>query len=389
MNIRELSKKYEQYIIDMRRELHMHPELSLAEERTSRRVQEELAKMGIPFVQMAGTGVLATISGKRPGKTIALRADMDALEITERNDVPYKSQTEGVMHACGHDAHTSMLLGAAKILSEIKDEFYGTVKLIFQPGEEVAKGAKLMIAAGALAGVDEIFGMHVMSEFAAGTVALSPGPRMASCDIFKITVTGKGGHGSTPNAGVDALAAAASIVMNLQTIVSREVSPLEPLTVSVGKMVSGTRFNVIADSAVLEGTTRCFSYEVQDMLPAAMERIIKETAASFRAEAELEYERLTVPVINNPASTARGRKAIAKILSEEAAVQMPMTMGAEDFSEYLINVPGAMAFLGIFNEAKGADHPIHHPQFNVDENALSIGAALHAQYAVDFLNEGK
>ncbi|HAQ41169.1 MAG TPA: amidohydrolase, partial [Clostridiales bacterium] len=290
MKVKEISQKYKQYIIDMRREFHMHPEISMHEERTAARITEELTKMGIPCVSIAGTGVIGIIKGGHEGKIIALRGDIDALSVTEKNDVPYKSQNKGIMHACGHDAHASMLLGAAAILNDMKDELNGTVKLLFQPGEEVAQGAKRMIEEGALNGVDEIFGMHVSGNIQAGKIAVGSGPRMASADMFKITVKGKGGHGSTPHLGVDALLAASAIVMNLQSIASREVSPMETVVVSVGKLVAGERFNVIPDEAVMEGTTRCFSYELRDRLPEMIKRIAKSTAETYRAEAELEYD---------------------------------------------------------------------------------------------------
>ncbi|NLJ59060.1 MAG: amidohydrolase [Tissierellia bacterium] len=387
MNIKELAKKYEQYTIDMRREFHMYPELSMKEVRTAKRIKEELEKIGVPFVSIGESGVVATIEGKNKGKTIALRADIDALEVNEIRDIPYKSKNEGIMHACGHDAHGAMLLGAAHLLNEIKDKFNGSVKLLFQPAEEIAQGAKALIKGGALEGVDEVFGMHVMGNFPTGKIAVGSGPRMASADKFKITVKGVGGHGSMPNLGVDALVAASAIVMNLQTLVSRELSPMESVVVSIGKFNSGTRFNVIADEAVLEGTTRCFSYEVRDQLPTAMERIIKSTAASYRAEAELEYNFLTAPTINKEESTERAKNAIKKIMSEEAVMEMPKMLGSEDFSEYLAKVPGTFAIVGTANEEKDTCYANHHPMFDIDEDMLVKGLALHAQYAYDFLME--
>lgn len=387
MNIGELSKKYKQYVVDMRREFHMHPELSMHEERTAKRIMEELTKMGIPCSSIAGTGVVGIIKGGQQGKTIALRADIDALEVDEKSDVPYKSQNAGVMHACGHDSHAAMLLGAAGILNDMKDEIKGTVKLMFQPGEEVAQGAKKMIEEGVLDGVDEVFGMHVMGNFPSGKIAVGSGARMASADIFKITVKGKGGHGSMPNMGIDALLTASAIVMNLQSIASREVSPMDTVVVSVGKLVSGTRFNVIADEAVMEGTTRCFSYEVREKLPEMMKRIVKSTAETYRAEAELEYNFLTAPTINNEVSTERARKSIEKIMSKDAVMEMAKMAGSEDFSEYLEKVPGTFVIVGTANEAKNTCFSNHHPQFDIDEDMLEYGAALHAQYALDFLSE--
>ena len=385
MNILELAKKYDQYTRDMRREFHMYPELSMKEVRTAKRIKEELTKLGIPFESIGETGVVATIKGKNEGKTIALRADIDALEVNEARNAPYKSKNEGIMHACGHDAHGAMLLGAAHVLNDIKDDLKGSVKLMFQPGEEVAQGAKALIQGGALEGVDEVFGMHVMGNIPSGKIAIGAGPRMASCDMFRIKVKGVGGHGSMPNLGIDALVAAAAIVMNLQTIVSRETSPMESVVVSVGKLVAGTRFNVIADEAVMEGTTRCFSYEIRDQLPSMMERIVKSTAASYRAEAEFEYINLTAPTINNEESTERARKAIEKIMSEDAVMEMAKMPGSEDFSEYLEKVPGTFVIVGTANKEKDTCYSNHHPMFDIDEDMLVYGVALHAQYAYDYL----
>ena len=385
MNIKETSKKYEKYTIDMRREFHMNPEPSMHEVRTAGRIKEELDKIGVPYISIGKSGVVATIQGKNKGKTIALRADIDALEVNEARDIPYKSKNEGFMHACGHDAHGAMLLGAAHVLNEIKDEFNGTVKLIFQPGEETAQGAKAMIKGGALDGVDEVFGMHVMGNIPSGKIAVGGGPRMASADMFKITVKGAGGHGSMPNLGVDAVVAASAIVMNLQTLVSREISPMESVVVSVGKLTSGTRFNVIADSAIMEGTTRCFSYEIRKQLPKMMERIIKSTAASYRAEANLKYTLLTAPLINNEESSERAKKSVEKIMSKDAVAEFDKTPGGEDFSEYLELVPGTFVIVGTANKEKDTCYSNHHPMFNIDEDMLVNGVALHAQYAYDFL----
>lgn len=389
MNTRERANKYKQYTIDMRREFHTYPELSMHEERTARRIKEELEKMGIPYVSMAGTGVVGTIKGNKDGRTIALRADIDALEITEKRDISYKSQNEGVMHACGHDSHAAMLLGAAKVLNDMKDELNGTVKLIFQPGEEVAQGAKRMIEDGALDGVDEVFGMHVMGNLASGKIGVGSGPRMASADMFRITVKGKGGHGSMPNLAVDAVVVASAIVMNLQTIASREIDPMETVVVTVGKLISGTRFNIIAEDAIIEGTTRSFSYEVREKLPEIIERIAKSTAASYRAEVDVEYTLLTAPTINNEVSTERAKKSVEKIMSKEAVVDFAKQSGGEDFSEYLMKVPGTFVIVGTANEEKDTCYSNHHPKFDIDEDMLECGVALHAQYALDYLNESK
>lgn len=387
MKVRDLAKKYKQYTIDMRREFHMYPEVSWEEVRTSQRVQEELKKIGVPFTVVANTGVVATIEGGQRGKTVALRADMDALQVQECNEVPYKSKHEGIMHACGHDGHTSMLLTAAKILNDVKDDIQGTVKLIFQPAEELAQGAKKMIQEGVMEGVDGVFGIHLWSDVEVGKVSIEEGPRMASADMFKITVKGLGGHGSLPHQGIDAVVVASAIVMDLQSIVSREISPLKSAVVSIGKFQSGTRFNVIANEAVLEGTTRCFDPEIREEFPKIIERIVKNTAKSYRAEGSLEYTLGTPPTVNEKKYSQLAAKTVEKLYGKEAITKLEKLTGAEDYAMYLEKAPGIIAFVGIRNEEKGIYHPHHHEKFDMDEDALVIGSALYAQYALDFLAE--
>ncbi len=387
MKIRDLAEQYKEYIVDLRREFHMHPEVSWQEIRTSGRVKEELAKMGVPYKEIAKTGVMAVIKGKYEGKTVALRADMDALQVKEQNKVPYCSKNVGVMHACGHDGHTAMLLGAAKMLNEMKDDMKGTVRLFFQPAEEMAEGAYAMVKEGCMDGVDEVFGIHLWSDLEKGEISVEAGPRMASADLFKIKVKGKGGHGSLPHQGIDAVVASSAIVMNLQSIVSREISPLESAVVSVGVLNSGTRFNVIASEAVLEGTTRCFSPDIRERFPKMMERIIESTAESYRAEAQLEYTLGTPPTINDATSSERAIKTIEKLFGTDAVSLMEKVTGGEDFAVYLEKAPGAIAFVGVRNDEKESNYPHHHERFNIDEDALEMGAALYAQYALDFLSE--
>lgn len=387
MKVRNLAREYKEYVINLRREFHMYPEASWQEIRTSGRIKEELTKMGIPFKEMAKTGVMAIIKGKHEGKTVALRADMDALQVKELNEVSYCSKNHGIMHACGHDGHTAMLLGAAKILNGMKDDIKGTVRLLFQPAEEMAQGAQAMVDEGCMEGVDEVFGIHLWSDLEYGKISVEAGPRMASADMFKIKVKGKGGHGSLPHQGIDAVVAASSIVMDLQSVVSREISPLEAAVVSVGVFNSGTRFNVISSEAVLEGTTRCFNPEIREKFPKIMERIIKNTAASYRADAILEYTFGTPPTINDEPSSERAAKAVEKLCGSQAVSLMEKVTGGEDFAVYLKKAPGIIAFVGVRNEDKGCNYPQHHERFNIDEDALEMGAALYAQYAIDFLNE--
>ncbi len=387
MDVKALAKNVKDYVIDLRREFHMYPERSGEEFRTSQRVKEELDKLGIPYTTAGGTGVIGIIKGEKPGKTVALRADMDALEVYEKNDIPYKSKTDGLMHACGHDGHTAMLLGAAKVLSMIKNELKGCVKLFFQPAEEIAQGALKMIDDGAMEGVDSVFAIHLWSGLPMGKISVEAGPRMAAVDVFDITVNGKGGHGSAPHEGVDALVAASDIVMALQTIVSRELSPLEPVVVTVGKLVAGTRFNVLASEAKLEGTNRYFNPKIKDVLPQAIERMAKNVAAGYRAEAHLNYQFATSPVINDPECSALATRAVEKILGKDGLIEYEKVMGGEDFAEFLKEAPGALALVGIGNEKKQTTYPHHHPNFNLDEDALEIGVALYVQYALDYLNQ--
>lgn len=385
MKVRELAAKIQPQLVELRRYFHMYPEPSFEEVNTANKIAEELTKLGIPVQRIAKTGVVGTLKGAKPGPTVALRADIDALSIKEETGAEYASKNEGFMHACGHDCHITTLLGAAMILSELKDEIAGTVKFLFQPAEELAQGAKKMVEEGAMEGVDAVFGMHVWGDLPAGRVCVDPGPRMASADMFEITVEGKGGHGSAPHQGVDAVVVASAIVMNLQSIVSRELNPLDPVVVHVGKVVSGDRFNIIASRAFMEGANRTFNPEIRKQLPEIMKRIIDNTAAAFRATAKLEYNWGCPPTINddNIAEIAQG--AVKKLYGEEGLISMPQLTGSEDFPFYTEKAPGAFAFLGVANPEKGISWPQHHACFDVDEDALQVGAAVYAQFALDYL----
>ncbi|MCR3955708.1 MAG: M20 family metallopeptidase [Gudongella sp.] len=386
MNVRELVDKYRDYSISMRREFHMNPEPSMKEYNTQKRVMEELGKMGIPAEKCGGTGVVGLIKGKGEGKTIALRADMDALEVTELNEVDYKSQVEGVMHACGHDAHTAGLLTAAKVLNDMKDEFDGTVKLLFQPGEEVAQGALAMIKDGAMDGVDGIMGIHIWNDVETGKISVEAGPRMASAAMFKVYVEGKGGHGSMPHQTVDAALVASAIVMNLQSIASRETNPLDPAVVSVGMIKSGTRWNVISGDAYMEGTTRCFSMEINNAFEGMIRRVVENTAEAYRAKARVEYTQMTIPTINEENMSKLAAETVKKLRGEDTLVKFEKTTGGEDFAFFSEYAPSIFAFVGSKNEEKHEYHPHHHPKFNIDEDALGRAAEFYAQFALDFLN---
>lgn len=389
MQVKELAARIQPELVELRRYFHQHPEPSWEEVNTANRIAEELAKLGISVERKAKTGVVGTLKGTRPGRTVALRADIDALSITEETELPFASQNEGYMHACGHDAHITCLLGAAKILSQLKDEIAGTVKFIFQPAEELAQGAKKLVEEGVMDGVDGIFGLHVWGDMPAGLVSIDPGPRMASADRFVITIEGKGGHGSAPHQGVDAVVVASALVMNLQTIVSRELNPLEPVVVSVGKITGGDRFNIIASRAVLDGTSRCFNPEIRNNLPDIIRRIADNTAATFRAGAKVEYHFMCPPTINDERLALLAKDSVKKLYGETALVPMPLLTGSEDFSFYAEKAPAAYAFLGVRNPEKDASYPQHHSRYTIDEDALQVGAAVYAQFALDFLAEEK
>ena len=387
MKIRELVGKYEDQIIAWRREFHENPELSHEEIRTSERVYEELKKVNIEVKRMGKTGVLGILKGSKSGKTVALRADMDALPIEEANDVPYKSKNKGVMHACGHDGHTAMLLGAATILSQLKDKIKGTIKFIFQPAEESGQGASMMIKRGVIEGVDAIMGIHLWADLAIGKVSVDPGPRMASGAMFKIVIKGKGGHGSIPHQGVDAIIAGSAVAMNLQSIISREINSNDPAVLSIGKFNGGERWNILCDKVLIEGSTRCFSNKVRDNFPIMIERVTKKTAEAYRAEGELEYIILAPPLINNIELSRIALQSLIKNFGEESVVELEKIMAAEDFAFFAQKVSSVFAFVGVRNEKKGANYPHHHRKFNIDEDALIIGTSLHSQFALDFLDK--
>lgn len=387
MDIKELTKKHLDYAVATRRHFHENPEPSMKEFNTQKRIMEELKVMGIEHYPCGGTGVVGIIKGKGPGKTIALRADIDALEVQEENPVPYKSKIDGMMHACGHDTHISGLLTAAKILNEIKDEFDGTVRLIFQPGEEVAQGALAMIKDGVMEGVDGIFGIHIWNDVETGKVSVEAGPRMASAGMFKVYITGKGGHGAMPHQTVDASVVASAIVMNLQSIVNREINPSDPAVVTVGMIRSGSRWNVISGEAYMEGTTRCYSMEVNKAFEGQIRRIVEMTAQAYRAEARMEYTQMTIPTINDPMMSAIAAESVKKVAGEEGLVTFEKTSGGEDFAFFSEYAPSAFAFVGSKNTAKLDYYPHHHPKFDIDEDALGVSAGLYTQFALDFLSK--
>ncbi|MED3996954.1 M20 family metallopeptidase [Peribacillus frigoritolerans] len=386
--IKEAIQNYSDELTEIRRKLHSEPELSWEEENTTAFVCDYLEKLGITYRKAEPTGVIAEIKGGKAGKTVALRADMDALSVEELNkDLPYASKEEGKMHACGHDAHTSMLLIAAKALNEIKEELPGNVRLIFQPAEEVATGAREMVKQGAVEGVDNVFGIHIWSQMPTNKVACTQGPSFASADIFTVTFKGRGGHGAMPQDCIDATIIASSFVMNVQSVVSRTVDPQNPAVLTVGKMVVGTRFNVIAENAVIEGTVRCFDSKTRDHIEKQLQIYAENVANIYGATAKVDYYRGTQAVINDEYSAKLVQKVASQAFGEDAIYNEKPTMGGEDFSFYLDEVPGSFALVGSGNAEKDTEWAHHHGKFNIDEDALATGSELYAQYAWAYLNE--
>ena len=375
-------------LISIRRKIHQNPEIGFDLPETTALVAEKLKAYGIEFKKVGKAGISAVLgNAEAGGKTFLLRADMDALPFEELTGLTFASNN-GCMHACGHDNHMAMLLGAAKILTTIRDEIPGTVKLLFQPAEETAQGAKAMIAEGVLKGVDAIYGAHIWGDFDAPYIDVSAGNRMACCDTFRITVEGSSTHGSTPHLGTDAIVAAASIIMNIQTIVSRNNDPLNPLVVTVGKIDGGQRFNILANKVVMEGTCRTFSRKTLETIDKDLERIAANTAAAFGASASLEYQHLTTPVINDHEDLNRiARNAVIKLYGEEGLGHLPTMMGSEDFAFFMEEVPGVFGFIGSRDPEQGYIYTNHHEKYSVPEEVLQRGAAMHAQFALDFLTE--
>ena len=395
--IQNLAAQIEPYVIEQRRYFHAHPELSLQEFQTTEAIARELDAMGIPYTRPLDTGLVATLAGTAPDayaadgtprRRILLRADIDALPVTERTGEEFASVNDGIMHACGHDCHIAMMLGALRILSAMTDDIHGEIRVVFQPSEENGSGAKLMIGAGACDGVDGAFAMHIWSEVDAGAISCEPGPRMANTDWFRIDIEGTSCHGAMPQRGADAIIAAAEIVNALQTIVSRDLNPYEPAVVTIGEIHGGTARNVIAGSAYLTGTVRTYSDAAHDLMPGLIERICTHTAMALGAEARLtDYTIANYKVENDDEASARCREAVTKVLGQAGIGSYRGTLSGEDFSEYLRRVPGVLAFVGTRNPQIGATWAQHSCYYKVDESVLVQGSMLAAQYALDFLAE--
>lgn len=387
-SIRKDAVKLTETVTEIRRDLHRHPELGFREVRTAKTISDFLLERGIEHrTGVARTGVLATIRGTQPGPTVALRADMDALPIDEKTENPARSESSGIMHACGHDGHVAILLGAAEILNARRKEFAGTVRLAFQPAEEGLGGAVPLLEGGALEDpqADAAFALHIWNSVPAGRISLAPGPVMAAADEFAIRVVGRGGHGSQPQETVDPVLAASYIVTALQSLVTRNLDPLDPAVLTVATIHGGTAHNVIPDEVEMTGTLRSFRPEVRETLFTRLREIAEGTARAFGASAEVRIGFGYPVTVNHAEMTGFARKVSASIVGEENLVKARPVMGAEDFSYFLEKVPGCMVFLGSNNVSRGLAHPHHSALFDFDEACLPVGVELMSRLALDYL----
>ncbi len=379
--IETIKSSYDE-LVQTRHYLHSHPELSDFEEKTAEYISERLTQLGIQHrTHVGGNGVVADIIGNRPGKTIGLRADMDALPILEKNTFEYCSKNTGVMHACGHDGHTTVLLGAARALKSLNGDFPGTIRLLFQPAEETVGGAVRMCAAGAMDGVDAILALHGWPGIGLGQIGIRRGAMMASADTFDIVVRGRGSHAAYPHQSIDPIMVGAQIVTALQHIVSREINPADPVVISVTKFHAGTAYNVIPGHAEISGTVRLLSAAHREDIPERIRRVAEGICFANRAELEYHFHSGTGPVYNDPEFTDLVESVARDTYGEDAVYQVPYaSMGAEDFAAYLDYAPGMMFRLGL-----GDVSPIHTPTFNFDDRALPVGVEMFCRTAMRYL----
>ena len=384
------ARSFREWIVGVRREIHRYPELGYQELRTSQLVRQELDALGICYRHpIAETGILATL-GDGKGPCVALRADMDALPIVEESGVSFRSQVEGQMHACGHDCHTAMLLGAARLLKKHESGLHGTIKLIFQPAEECGAGGRRMCEEGVLADppVERIFGLHVWPFLPTGSIGSRTGTFMAAVGALTIRITGKGGHAALPQLTIDPVVTAAKVVCELQTIISRELDPLESGVVSITGISGGETFNVIPETVRLIGTIRSLTSPGLEFLKQRIQEIAAHVAAANRCDAQVEFREPDYPAtVNDARSWGMAQTVGREMLGGANVHELPPVMGGEDFAFYAERVPGCFVALGVRSESLGAIYSIHHPRFIVDEEALPIGAALHANLALRSLDD--
>jgi len=388
----EISKRVAEHneeLIDLRRDFHRHPELGLEEYRTSEKVSSYLKGCRLAVSCLNQTGVVGLLRGDRPGPTLLIRADMDALPIQEENDIPYKSENEGVMHACGHDAHTAMLLVAANILSDLKPRLKGNIKFVFEPNEENV-GALAMIEGGLLENpkVDACLGLHIWTPLQTGQIGITEGPVMAGMEHFKLVVKGRGGHTATPQSAIDPILAAAAVIQGVQIIQTREIDALkEPTIIMFGKIEGGTASNVIPDSVTLSGTMRYLfegDEESEEGPKKRLERVVSNICAAHRAEYELSFLYGHPTLVNHRAMTELVRSVAAQELDPRPEIVSFVSLAGEDFSEFAARAPSAFYFLGAGNPSKGTHFPHHHPRFNIDEDVLNTGVEMHVRGALAF-----
>jgi amidohydrolase len=393
--VKKLAYEIEQELIDIRRHIHRNPEIGFEEFETSKFVAERLRRMGVEVTEgVAKTGVVGVIRGAKHDKVVGLRADMDALPVEEENNCEYKSINAGVMHACGHDAHTAVLLGAASILSKLKDEIHGDIKLIFQPCEEgsiqgsgiSSHGAINMINEGVLENpkVDVMFGLHTDPSISGGSIGYREGPIFAGMSIFDIEIIGTGGHAAIPHQTVDVIVVAGQVIQALQAIASRRIDPIEPFVLSIGTIQGGSKRNIIADKVTMSGTVRAFSKDVLEKTGHMMEEIISSITSANNAEYKLDYSTYLIPLVNDKKATNIVRKAAIDVIGEENVVEASRTLIGEDFALFADLVPASFIRLGTGFKDK-ENYPLHHPKFSVNESSLAIGAATLANAAIAYL----
>jgi|JI10StandDraft_1071094.scaffolds.fasta_scaffold177334_2 amidohydrolase len=375
-------------VIDWRRHLHRHPEVAFHEHQTAQFIHDVLAGIpGLVVTRPTETSVMARLVGAQPGRVIAVRADIDALPIHEENDVDYRSQVDGAMHACGHDGHTSIVLGLVSVLARYRDQLAGEVRFFFQHAEELAPGgAEEMVRRGVMDGVDAVIGIHLWAPMEVGRIGIVAGPAMAAPDNFTCTITGAGGHAAIPHNTIDPIAIGAQVVTALQHIVSRNIDPLDPAVVSITQFHAGTTFNVIPNSAELAGTFRYFDGALRERIPELMERIIKGICDAHGATYTFAVERGYRPVVNDAALSARLERVVERTFGADVLLPTRPTMGGEDFSAFQQKAPGVFAFVGAGNAFEEILYPHHHPRFNVDEASLDIGLRYLTAATLDLLS---
>lgn len=387
MTVDKLIEQANEEVLAWRRHLHQNPELSFCEEKTAQFVYDNLCNLKhLEVSRPTKTSVMARLIGDKPGKVLALRADMDALALQEETGLAFASQTPGIMHACGHDGHTAMLLGTAKILSQLRHQINGEVRFIFQHAEELFPGgSRELIQAGALTNVDMILGFHLMSHIPVGKIGLVYGPAMAASDTFDATIQGRGGHASQPHLAVDPIVIGAQVVTNLQHIVARNLDPMEKLVVTVTNFHGGTSNNVIPDTVTLCGSIRSFANTIRHKAEQQIEKIIAGITNTHGASYKFDYHYGYDPVVNDETITKIVEETVETLWGKQAVAKVPPLMASEDFSFYLNEAPGCFIFVGTGNPDKGCDFPLHHPKFTLDEASLAIGIKLSVQTALKLL----